>query len=315
MNRKILISGLLVLFLSTQINAQEQITEFLKAGKEDAKVLSEAYITPVGRMLGSSLNGGWYNTASTHSLLGFDVKFEVNISTVSQDSRNFDVNGLNLSKWKLQQGSNNQAPTLSGKMDNNRPVLLKTNSPVLSSVERLEMPNGLGWDFMPMPMLQAGVGLPFHTEIIGRGFIPIRMNGFSMVNFGVGLKHDIKEDLPVIKHLPFFQLSGLAGYTHFGMNYDKSDKNIGMNLSAFTARLITGIDVPFIAVYLGLGYGNTSCKFNIKDANKSVSSSINNGSFDSNLGLRLKLGLLTIHGDYTFGTYPVISAGVGVTFR
>jgi hypothetical protein len=226
-------------------------------------------------------------------------------------------------RWRLENTDNNTAPTFAGKMPENRPIFVnQTDNNV-----KLELPKGIGWSVMPMPIIQAGVGLPFHTEIIGRFFPPVSLGGYGKINlWGVGLKHDIKEDLPIIKYLPFLQLAGLIGYTQMGMNFEvneKQNQTIDFNTSAFTARLIGGINVPFVAVYLGLGYGYSSCNFDLKGlytvsrelAEDPISLSIKNNTFDANLGVRLKLALLTIHGDYTIGEYQVIAVGVGVALR
>jgi hypothetical protein len=306
-----------MLFFSASVSAQlTNIPELLNAGDDDAKALTEAYIKPFGSMLGRSLNSGWYNTASVHSVLGFDITLGINFSTVSSSDKFYklgDIDGLE-NRWNI---SNDKAPTFVANSKDALPTLTNKNNNI-----KVNLPNGIGLSVMPMPIIQAGLGLPFHTGIIVRGFPPISLGKYDKVGlWGVGLKHDIKEDLPVLKHVPFFQLSGLVGYTNLGMNFEIEDKNhtINFNTNAFTARLITGIEVPVIAVYLGLGYGYASNKFDMKGeyADKkdplAIDSSIN--TFDMNLGLRLKLGLLTLHGDYTFIGAPVISAGVGIALR
>jgi hypothetical protein len=52
--------------------SQTSVVEFLKGGKADANKLIEAYLQPYAFALGDGLNNGWYNTAKTHHLLGFD---------------------------------------------------------------------------------------------------------------------------------------------------------------------------------------------------------------------------------------------------
>ncbi|MFW5821360.1 MAG: DUF6588 family protein [Bacteroidota bacterium] len=34
-----------------------------------------------------------------------------------------------------------------------------------------------------------------------------------------------------------------------------------------------------------------------------------------NIGMRIKLGVLTIHGDYTKANYSMVTAGIGISFR
>jgi hypothetical protein len=314
MNRKILFSGLFILlFVITNINAQlKNISNFLVAG-DDAKVLAKAYTEPFGYMLGRSLNGGWYNTASVHSILGLDVTLGLNFASVLSSAKTFDVNDY-LSKmngnWILKDPTY-KAPNFAGKMDN-RPVLREN-----TTGKELELPNGIGLSLIPIPIIQAGLGLPFHTEIIGRFFPTVSLGKYGKVGlWGIGLKHDIKEDLPIIKHLPILQISALVGYTHLGMDFNIADpKKLTFNTNAFTARIIAGANLPFIAFYWGFGYGNVASEFDLKAYNEPLNDKIKNGAFDSNLGMRLKIGPLTLHGDYTFGDYSVISAGLGLTYR
>jgi hypothetical protein len=46
-----------------------------------------------------------------------------------------------------------------------------------------------------------------------------------------------------------------------------------------------------------------------------VSIDLRESSFRSTLGMRLKLGVLTLHGDYTIQKRKVFSTGVGISFR
>lgn len=332
MNKKILL-GILILVLSiTHLNAQKEVADLLKTGVEDATVLGKAYIEPFGGMLGRSLNAGWYNTAKVHSILGFDLTLGLNMPMASSSVKKFDVNDClpKMSGWSLANSENHLTPTMSGSMKENRPVLVKNG-------ERIELPDGLDWNFMLSPMIQIGLGLPFHTEIIGRFFPTISHSDYGKVGvWGIGLKHEIKDYLPVIKHVPLFQSSILLGYTKMGM--DVKIKNLGLSgisdqkllfdAYGFTARLLVGVNIPIVSFYMGLGYGHSSCDFDMKgwykignendiEVIKEDPVSIDNkyNYFDANIGMRLKFGVITLHGDYTFGDYSVISAGLGIAFR
>ena len=321
---------ILVLFGTTQLFAQEEVTDFLKSGIDDAKVLGKAYLEPFGGMLGRSLNGGWYNTASVHKFPGFDITLGVNITMASSSVKNFDVDDNLLSKmsgWSLENPENHRAPTISGKMRKDRPVLVKDG-------DRVQLPDGTGWGMMPIPIIQAGIGLPFHTEIIGRFFPTIKLGGFGKVGlWGIGLKHEVKDYIPVVKHLPFLNTSILLGYTKLGMNVNidygevstENNQKLVFDAGAFTGRLLVGVNIPIISVYMGLGYGHSNCSFDMKgkyvvgsdneEVDDPISIEFKNNNFDANIGLRLKFGVFTLHGDYTFGDYSVVSAGLGVSFR
>jgi hypothetical protein len=63
---------LVLLALSVSAVGQKKVTDFLKMGKDAAGIMTKEYLRPYGEMLGKSLNGGWYNSASIHKLGGFD---------------------------------------------------------------------------------------------------------------------------------------------------------------------------------------------------------------------------------------------------
>ena len=79
---------LIILFFCFSISLTAQIKtlgEFFAGGVSDAGKLFEAYITPWANSIGTSLSGGWYNTAKPHKLGGFDITFTTNISFVPED--------------------------------------------------------------------------------------------------------------------------------------------------------------------------------------------------------------------------------------
>lgn len=325
--KKLKIHLLLVLMLGGAFasQAQDQITDFLDAGKSDASILADAYLRPYGDMLGKTLNGGWYNTAKVHGVLGFDITFGVNMAMAPSSMETFDLNSLlprMSGTWNLKDPSLHIAPTVAGEMgDAQRPVLQQ------QGIDVFQMPDGSGFGKLPMPVAQVSLGLPFHTDVSVR-FVPkMKVGNAGKIGlYGFALKHSLKEYLPFISHLPALQTSLMMGYTNLssdiGVDYiGGSGQMLEVNSSGFTTRLLVGVNIPVIAVYTGLGYGNTSSDFDLKGnygpglGDDPISLAYKNTGFDFNAGLRLKLGFFAIHGDYTFGEYSMLSAGVGINFR
>jgi hypothetical protein len=312
---------LLFMFIAGTVYAQEDVAAFLKGNLNDAKKLSQAYLEPFGKSLGTSLNSGWYNTANPHGILGFDITFTVPITIPPSSDKTFDVSKLNLEYWKLKTGSNAMAPSVTG--GNSNTVL---NDKTTSSVE-LNMPDGANLKFVPAPMIQVAKGLPFHTEIIGR-YLPT-VNISSVGNFGmwgVGIKNEFKEFIPVVKRLPF-SMSFLFGYTQFTSSFDinKAQKQkLNFKSSGYTARLLVSKSIPVLTVYGGLGYNHSTTDVAIKgnynvegvgSVTDPVAFDFSNNGFTANLGLRLKLAILAFHFDYSIGDYGIFNAGVGINFR
>ena len=325
-SRLFIVSALLMAGVNLQ--GQENVTEFLHMGVADAKIMSEVYLRPYGEMLGKSLNGGWYNSAGVHKLGGFDITFGVNMAMVPASGKNFDVSTLNFNTdLQVKNGSLSIAPTAAGEMPENlRPIMQLNGKDVLT------MPNGTGFDKLPAPMAQVSVGLPFHSEVSVR-FIPSTSLGDAgKINlYGFGVKHSIKEYLPFLKHAPFMRTSIMLGYTSMGSDvsveaYKENGNAVGSNQSldisssAFTSRLLVGVNIPVLSVYTGVGYGSTNSDFALKGDYGSLGDNpftlgYTTNGFDFNAGLRLRFGFIAIHGDYTFGDYSMVSAGIGLNFR
>ncbi|WP_088655035.1 DUF6588 family protein [Geofilum rhodophaeum] len=323
-----MLSSMLVVFLlllPVGLKAQKQVTDFLEMGVEDARIVSEAYLQPYGEMLGKSLNGGWYNSAGVHRIGGFDLTFGVNMAMVPDVGKTFDVAALlpQMSEgWSLEDPNLYMAPTAAGSMPEAlRPRLEYEGESVLT------LPNGSGFDKLPAPMVQAAVGLPWDTEVVLR-FIPSTSLGDAgKVNlYGFGVKHSLKQYIPFLKRMPMLQSSVMVGYTHLGSDVDVSaygggsDQLLEVTSGAFTSRLLVGLNMPILAVYTGVGYGTTNSDFALKGEYPGIGQDpftlgYTTNGVDFNAGLRLRFGFFAIHGDYTFGDYSMLSAGVGINIR
>ena len=217
------------LSIHQQTFAQEQVAELLKAGTADASLLVKAYTTPLFRGFGAGLNGGWYNTAKTHGLGRFDVTFALNACIVPTVDRTFDASTLGFTKLTLGNPSNHTGQTVSGSLtpNNNPEYVLTQASPVIGApaieVARFSSPTGAGLPFSGAPTLQLAVGLIKNTEVIIRYAPTFSVGALDMGLKGFGIKHDIKQWIPVVNKLPF----DMAAY--FG--YTKLDVNVGLGLT------------------------------------------------------------------------------------
>ncbi len=322
------ISFILLLFVSTTLSnsfAQKEIIGFLQAGVDDANALGQAYLQPYGEMLGVNLNGGWYNSANVHKVLGFDVMFSATYTTVPTGGKSFDANGIDLKN--ISPSGDGITPTMAGKPSQEQSFYLNDDS----NKNDILTIKGSDLNFFVSPMLQAAVGLPFHTEIIGRFMPKVDMMDYGKVSlWGLGVKHSIKDYIPFVKRVPMLQLSVLGAYTNFGSSLnveygdDSGDLEIGAN--AYSARLLAGLNFPVICLYTGMGYGSTSSNVDVKGTfsgipgedspfTNPISLAYNTDGFDFNVGMRLRLAIFAIYVDYTVGNYSVITAGVGLNFR
>ena len=186
--------------------SQNDVGQFLKGGKDDANILIKAYMQPYAYALGDGLNNGWYSSAKTHSLFGFDLTVGLTGIQVPDDAKTMDINKLGLSRMNVN-GSPSIAPTIAGKNDPGPTITVYDNDNRDNKIVEFNSPQGTGMDIVPVPMIQVGFGLLPHTDLIVR-FVPemkYKNNGDEMKIglWGFGAKHNFKEWIPVLKTLPF----------------------------------------------------------------------------------------------------------------
>lgn len=340
----------------------------IQAGKEDANILMNGYMSPLLKAFGAGLNSGWYQTAKPHGIGGFDITVAANVVFAPSSDLTYALNGLTLLRPAA--GQPTEAPTIFGAAKEGPTVEVHDKSPFTNQdtvITSFNLPQGLGVNFAPVPTAQLAVGVGFGTDISIR-FMPSYTVADTKVGmFGFAVKHDVKQWIPVMKELPF-DLSVMFGYTSMGAdvkfvnenaitpkvdstkiyneNPDKKYTNQKgvFKAKAWTTNIIISKKLGPFTPYLGLGYQNSVTTFDLKgdypvtvpnDADKAqdpnddsfgyparikdvqdpVSIEGKLSGFRANAGFRLKLAVLTIHADYTFGEYRVASVGIGLNIQ
>lgn len=318
--------------------------DFLRSAPSDATKYLQAYMAPWTNAFGAGLNGGWYNTAKPHKLGGFDITTSFNVGVVPKSEDFFDVTKIGLSSSLSSAG--NLTPTISGP-DKPGPSMSYMGT-------TFQAPQGTAWKYMPVPTLQAGIGLPLGTEVKVR-FVPkINIKDGNISLWGIGLMHSLTQYLPGDKLLPF-DVSIFGGYTKLtgnaplsiladaSVNYAATinqsmafaDQNMNIVVSAMNISAIASLNLPVITFYGGLGYSKTKTDIKLSGnfpvpvlvagyptyTDASIKTNFGNietknfSGLRANIGLRLKLSVITIHADYTRAQYNVLSAGLGISFR
>ncbi len=336
--------------------SQSNVVEFLKVGKNDANSLVRAYLNPYALALGDGLNNGWYNSAKTHKLFGFDFSINVSAIQIPKEATTFDINDLNLSPNLVPENlANHIAPTVAG-ADVEGPRLV-INDPNGKPISSFNTPNGLGMDVVPVPMAQIGFGLLPHTDIIGR-FVPEMKydnSGDEMKAgfWGLGVKHNFKEWIPVIKELPFDasvfgSFSAVDAQSEINLDpTDFSDGNVRVTfgddksqLLKFKTKtskygLILSKKLGVLTVFGGIGQSKSETTINLL-GKYVVETTISAGgvntvtkdnlddpidlTFDStnicmDAGLRLKLAFFSLFGSINKAEYTSFNAGFSLGFR
>ncbi len=121
-----------------------------------------------------------------------------------------------------------------------------------------------------------------------------------------------------------------------------SNQNLKITVGALNVSAIASLNLPVITFYGGVGYcktrttmdfsGNFPLPVLVTPTNGVPYAEYNNtgvkkgsdfpkmdiknfSGLRANIGFRIKLGIITIHADYTRAQYNVFTAGLGVSFR
>ena len=147
---------LLLLLLCVPLIVSGQVQQLDAIIQDDASNFLEAYFSPLGQSFGAGLNNGWYNTAKPHKLGGFDVTLTLNAVHVPSTMLVFDPNDIdNFS-------SNSTTPTILGAGDGSEITYTNNGNSIT-----FDMPHqgSLKKSLIPVPMINAGLGLVKETEI------------------------------------------------------------------------------------------------------------------------------------------------------
>jgi len=313
--KKLKLILLIVIFYNSAYSQQSIFQTHSKQGEN----LIEAYFTPMAETFGAGLNNAWYNTAKPHSILGFDVTFSLNTIIIPNSAENFMIgdnfNGVFTS-------TEADASTIFGSKSSTSMNYNPDNNLPSSS---FSMPGGLKTPIIPLPMVQAGIGIFKKTSIDIRYMPMLNVRDNINVNlYGIGAKHDLLQWIPAIGNAIPMSLSVQAGYTNLNTELKVAGQEVALNTKATTFNLIASKKILMITGYAGIGYNYSNTTFT---ANPNFD--LNGLSFDqeldisfeskknlrTNIGIRLNIALMTIHADYTFADYPTATIGVGVSLR
>jgi hypothetical protein len=308
-----LLSGLIGLSSFGQI--QNILTNDIAQGEK----LIEAYFTPMAESFGAGLNSGWYNTAKPHSLGGFDLTLTLNTVIIPSSAKTFNIKAAG---GDIFTSNDTEASTIFGSAD--ATTMTYNNNSTGLDVD-FEMPGGFKTPAIPLPMIQAGIGLIKNTAIDVRYMPMLNVGDNINVNlFGIGIKHDLLQWIPGIGNAIPMSLSLQGGYTSLNTELEILGQEVSLKTKATTINLVASKKLLMVTGYVGLGYNSATTTFTT-DANfdlggiqfdeKVEVAFESNNNLRTNIGLRLNMTVVTIQADYTFAEYPTATLGVGVSLR
>lgn len=344
----VLISALFI--FSSVAFSQIDNVDFLRSAPADGARYLQAYISPWANAFGSGLNGGWYNTAKPHKFGGFDITTGISIGMVPESAGTFDLSKIGLSSSLSGTG---KASTISGpstagpelKYMAGTVELAKFSAvpgtgwkiiPVPTAQIGIGLPFGteLKGRFIPKITIKDG-----DISLWGVGVVHSIMQYFpgnKLLPFDVSLFGGYTK---LTGNVPLSLQPGTPA--NYSPTVSFADQNLNINVTALNVSAIASLNIPVLTVYGGLGYCKTKTGMEftgnfptpslvntpapphpeyinagVKTGKDFPSMNIENFSgLRANIGLRIKLAVITIHADYTKAQYNVFSTGLGVSFR
>lgn len=329
----------LLLFSSVVAVAQDDLDKFLSISAADGNKLVEGYMAPAMKSLSLGLNQGWYNTAKTHKVAGFDLTFTAAAMLIPSEDFFYNINNLNLDTLQLTKDFPGypdspdypNAPTIFGPDRAPSYMIEGSTEPPFEGPPGLDLKSTFGNNWVPVPMLTLGFGLPKDIDVKFR-FLPKRNIGDdgNVKFFGIGVMHNVKQYIPGLKLLPF-DLSGFVGFTRLEADYAYKDAEVmGENqrgvftVNATTIEGVISKKISVITFYGGLGYNIAKSNiavdgwWDFDDDGTQDQQEVNPVNLDFSAsgpkmtaGFRLKLSIFTLHADYTLQKYHAFTVGFG----
>jgi hypothetical protein len=248
---------------------------------------------------------------------GFDLTFTLNTVIIPNSAKTFNIEDAGGDVFT---SANTEAESVFGSSDGT--PMTYTNSTTSTDVD-FNMPGGSfgGGDVaaVPLPMIQAGIGLIKNTAI------DIRYMGVPGLEvFGIGLKHDLLQWIPVAGDAIPMSLSLQGGYTTLNTELKIYEQEVSLNTKATTINLVASKRLLMFTGYAGIGYNSSTTSFSadadfelsgIKFEEKVQMDFESKNNLRANVGFRFNITLVTIQADYTFSEYPTATLGLGVSLR
>lgn len=253
------------------------------------------YFKPMASGIAVSMGSGWVHTAEVHSTLGVDITFSGAFVTIPESDASFSVDALSDMTDVGYTFTGTTYPNIRTSSDVAAGDINKDFTPIefegLSYTPSVNMAalTGLSAKYAGTMSLQLGVGLPKGTDLMVRYFPDVS----SMVNaglegldmemsktsyWGVGLKHDIKQWIPVLEKVPFLQMSAMFTYSSFNTGFSGDlmtfgpddfgdvytelpettwdDQEFTLKVSSFTGALLVGASIPVFQPFIGIGFNS-----------------------------------------------------------
>ncbi len=327
-------------------------SDLLQGGIEDGSKLIKAYLTPLGKSIGSATNNGWFSSTMSDKNFKFYFNIKFAIVLIPSSDKEYDVEKLGLTKVIPSDANKTIAQTLFGEKTS---IQLETKERVPStsfpfSMKPLKTFNtveGSGNGYLPLPFAQFGVS-NYNINLTFRYLpkISISNDEAKLGIWGMGFQSNINHYIKPLKELPF-DLSVNLAYTitnmliklelkpepaHINMAKGPYDnQKLDMSFSALNTALYASKTYKSITFFGGIGYNYSKSDFNIlgnypiyvKDQTNTFGFSImdvkdpiyfssKHNEFKGDIGFQLDYKIMKFMSEFILAKYNTLNLSIGV---
>jgi len=329
---------LAIVLLAINHGRAQDLNDIFISGINDAERFANAYLSPVSESAIFGISNGWYNSADSKPLLGFEISIVGNLTGFKgkDDKKAFLLNPNDYENLDFVEnpGEPRMVSTGLGDIENVEVFVGSTGFR-----EEFMLPSGLASEnlsFVPSGFVQASVGLIKGLEVKARFLPKIKFEDDVKVGlFGAGIQYDFTKLLPADKLLPV-AIAAVIGYTGLDGEYDFTDSS---SISGSDQRLeasfktwnfsavVSTKNIPVINFYGGLGYITGTSDIDVLGTYQAYGPFFSETVTDpfsvskkahgvtANLGTKIKLGFFRFNAEYNFSEFNTLVFGVNFGFR
>lgn len=311
-------------------SAQTEVEDLFKANPVDAGKLIGAYLNPLQKGIGTGLNSGWSHTAKTKGQFRFEIRVSVAGANVPTSDRTYDVRNLSLSNIRPVNPSATTGPTAFG--DDNIGSEMEVYSGN-TSLTRFNLPQGLGFNVVPTPQIQATLGVVKNVDLMVR-YVPsikISEDGGKIDMFGAGMK---VAALPLLlgdayNKVPFdvaasFGFAKIKFNLPIDVNQGKyNNQRIESDFNGYHFEAMISKKLSVFTPFASLGFQSSSSNINALGTYEFDNGAtqptyndpikLNQEDFNgvrASVGFQFKLAFFKLYGSYTAFGYNTFNAGI-----
>src|SRR5690606_13271630 len=216
LKRTIQHSVILFLVLVTyNSNAQENDVDLFV---EDMLKIADDFASPAAEGAAYQAGAGWVSSAEGLEVCEVHFSVPANVLFIPGSKKATNTNSNDYSTFNIIGGDQATTPSAFGGATDTSfegEIDFMGNSLPFS----FEAIDGINKSVLMHPFLQAGIGVPFGTEVTVRFLPQLEIDGVNFSTYGIGIKHNFNQYFR-FSQPEDFQFAALLAYSKFDVNYE-----------------------------------------------------------------------------------------------